>query len=224
MRGRRSTAVSSMGGRASISKTETISMRPLEDQLANRVKILQTITIVWMVVELCVALSAGIHAHSIVLTAFGADSGIELLSALVVFRRFSIGPKEEGRAAKLCGLLLYLLGTYIVASVLLRLLRPEIDPQPTSAGIVLLVAAALIMPALGRTKKKLAAETGSGSLRADAAQSNICAYMSWIALAGLLLTTFFHVPWADSIAALLLLPIILKEAAQARRGTPCDCC
>jgi divalent metal cation (Fe/Co/Zn/Cd) transporter len=77
---------------------------------------------------------------------------------------------------------------------------------------------------LGRAKKKLAMETGSKALNADAAQSNICAYMSWIALAGLSFKYFFHLPWADSLAALALLPIVLKEAGEARKGETCEGC
>jgi len=75
-----------------------------------------------------------------------------------------------------------------------------------------------------QAKKRLAAETGSRALKADAAQSDICAYMSWIALAGLLVNFFLHIPWADSVAALLLLPIVLKEAREASKGEVCEYC
>ncbi len=60
-------------------------------------------------------------------------------------------------------------------------------------------------------------------MKADAAQSNLCAYMAWIALAGLVLNALFHVPWADSVAALFLLPLILREANEARKGGVCEC-
>lgn len=72
----------------------------------------------------------------------------------------------------------------------------------------------------GTAKKRLAKSTGSGNLRADAAQTNICAYMSWIAL---LLKATLHLSWADSVEALLLLPLILREADEARRGGICEC-
>ncbi len=176
-----------------------------------------------MSVELCVALFTGIRARSVALTAFGADSGIELLSALVVLRRFSSRSISERLAARISGVLLYALAAYILVTSGLSLLSPRLQPEPTVLGIGLLIAAAIIMPLLGRAKKKLAARTGSRALRADAAQSNICAYMSWIALAGLLINFFFHFAWADSAAALLLLPIVLKEAGQASKGDVCEC-
>lgn len=192
-------------------------------QQASTVRILQLFTIGWMCVELGVALFAGIRACSVALTAFGADSGIELLSAVVVLRRFASGRISERRAAWISAVLLYVLALYILATSVLSFMSTRLHPEPTVLGIGLLIAAAIIMPLLGRAKKRLAAETGSRALGADAAQSNICAYMSWIALAGLLVNFFFHLAWADSAAALLLLPIVLKEAGEANKGEVCHC-
>ena len=190
---------------------------------SHLVFLVQTITIVWMAIEFGISLYAGIQAHSIALTAFGADSAIELLSALIVLRRFALGPSTERQAARLSGFLLYALATYILITSALSLFKHQPQPEPTVLGIAILAAAAIIMPLLGRAKKRLAVQTVSRALRADAAQSNICAYMSWIALAGLLLNFLFHIPWADSAAALLLLPIVLKEAREAGKGEACDC-
>ncbi len=192
-------------------------------QQASAVRMLQLFTIGWMCVELGVALFAGIRACSVALTAFGADSGIELLSAFVVLRRFASGPISERRAAQISAVLLYVLAAYILVTSVLILMSTRLQPEPTVLGIGLLIAAAIIMPLLGRAMKKLAAETGSRALRADVAQSNICAYMSWIALAGLLVNSFFRLARADSAAALLLLPIVLKEARDARKGEVCAC-
>ena len=192
-------------------------------QQASTIRMLQLFTIVWMSVELGVALFTGIRARSIALTAFGADSGIELLSAFVVLQRFASGSISERQAARISGVLLYVLAAYILVSSVLSFMGTRPQPEPTVLGIGLLIAAAIIMPLLGRAKKKLSAQTGSRALSADAAQSNICAYMSWIALAGLLVNFFFHLGWADSAAALLLLPIVLKEAGEASKGEVCEC-
>lgn len=201
---------------------EQVLANPLKQQ-ASTVRMLQLFTIGWMCVELGVALFAGIRASSVALTAFGADSGIELLSAFVVLGRFVSRPISERRAARTSAVLLYLLAAYILVTSILSFMSIRFQPEPTVLGIGLLIVAAVIMPLLGRAKKKLAAETGSRALRADAAQSSICAYMSWIALAGLLVNFFFHLAWADSAAAVLLLPIVLREAGEASKGEVCDC-
>lgn len=190
---------------------------------APAVRKLQMITIAWMCVELTVALISGIQARSVALTAFAGDSAVELLSAIVVLMRFRLGPGVEARAARINAMLLYVLAGYVILTSVLSLISERLKPKPSPIGIGLLIAAAMIMPILGVAKRRLARKTGSGALRADAAQSNICAYMSWIALAGLILNATLHLPWADSISALLILPLILREANEARRGETCEC-
>jgi divalent metal cation (Fe/Co/Zn/Cd) transporter len=159
---------------------QTKSVKTVRDESA--VRQLQLITIAWMVVEFGISVYTGIRSHSVALTAFGADSAIELISAVVVFRRFRLGAGTERRTARISGALLYVLAAYILLTSGFSLVSKQIQPEPTVVGIGLLVAAGMIMPLLGRAKKKLAMETGSKALNADAAQSNICAYMSWIVL------------------------------------------
>jgi divalent metal cation (Fe/Co/Zn/Cd) transporter len=98
------------------------------------------------------------------------------------------------------------------------------EPKPTFLGIAVLVAAAVAMPGLAREKRRLSGATGSAALRADAAQSALCAYLSLIALAGLAINAIWHVKWADPIAALAILPLIVWEGREAMRGRACGCC
>jgi divalent metal cation (Fe/Co/Zn/Cd) transporter len=197
------------------------SSTTVESAVAASIVRLQWITIAWMCMELFVAASAGVRACSIALTAFAGDSAIELFSGVVVLRRFRIGIGAEKSAARMTAVLLYLLAAYILVSSSVALLSNRLEAKPSYAGIGLLIAAAIIMPLLGRAKKRLAFETGSDALKADATQSSVCAYMSWIALAGLGINAVFHLPWADSVAALLLIPLVVKEANDARRGKAC---
>lgn len=185
---------------------------------------LQYVSIAWMCLELLLGVGEGIRDRSVALTAFGADSLVELISALVVLRRFQIGPAGERRAAFLSAILLYLIVGYIVTTSILSLLVPRLRPEASGLGIVVLLVAAIGMPLLGKAKRRLAQSTGSAALQADSTQTAICAYMAWIGLGGLLANAIFHVPWADSVAALLLLPLVLREANRARRGELCECC
>ena len=191
-------------------------------QHKTRIRAIQQLTIAWMCVELFLATIAGIRAHSVALTAFAGDSAVELFSAIVVLQRFRLGPGSERATAKVNAVLLYVLAIYIAVSSSLTLFG-HFRPEPSVLGIVLLIASAIIMPWLGASKKRLAFQTNSGALKADAAQSNICAYMSWIALAGLVTNAVLHILWADSVAALLLLPLVLYEANETRKGESCNC-
>src|ERR1700753_2320997 len=74
------------------------------------VRRLQVLTICWMLVECSMALTASWRAHSPALLAFGADSSVELLSAVVVLLQFtSIFKISTERATRIAGILLYLL-------------------------------------------------------------------------------------------------------------------
>jgi divalent metal cation (Fe/Co/Zn/Cd) transporter len=49
-------------------------------------------------------------------------------------------------------------------------------------------------------------------------------YLSLIALAGLTINAIWHVKWADPVAALAVLPLIVWEGREAVRGKACGCC
>lgn len=159
------------------------------------------------------------------LLAFGGDSAIELISATVVIWRFrghGVREHAERRAARIAGALLFVLAGYVIASILTLLGYGE--PKPTYFGIAVLVAAATAMPWLANEKRRLSAATGSAALRADAAESALCGYLSLIALVGLGVNAIWHIAWADPVAALAITPLIAWEGREAIRGKACGCC
>jgi divalent metal cation (Fe/Co/Zn/Cd) transporter len=192
----------------------------------HRVRQIQTITIAWMSVEAVVSLLAAWMAHSPALLAFGGDSAIELLSAVVVYWRFRSKRSDERTeelAARITGSLLFALSAYVALVAALALLGHR-EVRPSYLGIVVLIVAAIAMPVLARQKRQLSALTASAALRADAAESALCGYLSIIALAGLVANAFWGVTWADPIAALCLIPLVVREGWQALKGRPCECC
>jgi len=192
----------------------------------HRIRRIQTITIAWMSAEAVVSLLAAWMAHSPALLAFGGDSGIELLSAVVVYWRFrSKGSDErtEKLAARITGSVLFALAAYVALVAALALLGHS-EVRPSFLGIVVLIVAAVVMPLLAQQKRRLSALTASAALRADAAESALCGYLSIIALAGLVANAFWGITWADPVAALCLIPLVAREGWQALKGRPCDCC
>jgi divalent metal cation (Fe/Co/Zn/Cd) transporter len=178
-----------------------------------------------MTVEASVSLSAAWTAHSPALLAFGGDSAIELLSAIVVLWRFRSSAQErsEKQVARIAAGLLFILGAYVTVISATTLMGHR-EARTTYLGIAILVGAAAIMPWLAKEKRRLSAVTGSAALRADAAESALCAYLSLIALVGLGINAIWHIPWADPLAALVIVPLILWEGRQAMRGKACGCC
>ena len=62
------------------------------------------------------------------------------------------------------------------------------------------------------------------ALAADSRQTSLCAYLSAILLGGLALNAWQGWWWADPVAALVMVPIILREGLEALRGEACSDC
>jgi divalent metal cation (Fe/Co/Zn/Cd) transporter len=191
---------------------------------------LEIMTIIWMVIEAAVAVAAGILASSLLLVAFGIDSAIELVSGIVVFRRFRFEFNEqsedalhsaksiERKAARIAGYLLLLLSAYIVLQAIFGLVtRHAAETSPV--GIAVAIIAAFGMPLLAKRKLRVANRIDSRSLRADAMETLTCGYLAWILLAGLVLNAIAHWWWwIDSVASLAIVPLLVREAREAVRG------
>jgi len=189
---------------------------------AARVVRLQILTLGWMTVEAAASIAAAVGAGSLALAAFGGDSLIELASAVVVLVRFSDHRRmPERMAARIAGVLLLVLAALVVAGSIASLFGIR-EPQPSRLGMAVLLCAAVIMPWLAREKRRLAAEHESAALRADAAESALCGYLALIALGGVAINTIWTVPSADAIAAVAIVPFIVREGWIAvRRAEVC---
>jgi divalent metal cation (Fe/Co/Zn/Cd) transporter len=64
-------------------------------------------------------------------------------------------------------------------------------------------------------KRKIAREMGSRALEADALETFICAYLSLTLLLGLGLNALLNWWWADPLAALAMVPFLVKEGWEA---------
>lgn len=193
--------------------------------LKRRARSLQLLTVVWMMIEAALSLASAWNAHSPALFGFGGDSAIELFSAVVVLWRFH--PNADSRAAektasRIAGVLLFVVAAFVLFVSVFALLGYQ-EPRPSFFGIAVLFVAAFGMPILASQKRKVAAQLSSPSLRADAAQSSLCGYLSWIALVGLVVNAFFHWSWADPVAGLALLPFVVKEGWESIRSARVHC-
>jgi divalent metal cation (Fe/Co/Zn/Cd) transporter len=189
----------------------------------SRLALLQWLTLGWMLIECAVSLVSAMRAHSPALLAFGADSFVELLSAALVL--LTISPRlriDQHRANLAAGSLLFILAA-IVATTSSLAFAGRIQPRTSPFGIAITAAALCVMPFFAWYKRKLARQTGNNTLAADAVQSASCAYLAAITLAGLLMNAVFGIASADSVAALVAIPILLVEGQRAVRGQSCGC-
>ena len=203
---------------------------PSRDSAVRRAIGLEWITIAWMLIEGAVAIWSGVIAHSVSVTAFGIDSIIELMSAGVLMWRLQtevrhgveFAKNTEHRAHQIAGALLLLLAAYVVVSAGLSLIHRQ-GQEFTWAGLAVTAAAALIMNPLARAKLKVADELSSRALRADAAESLTCGYLSIIVLVGLIAQYFLNAWWIDAAASLFIVWYLVREGLEGVR-TEGDCC
>jgi divalent metal cation (Fe/Co/Zn/Cd) transporter len=200
-------------------EAQNISARPV---LVRRGRLLEYFTIGWNLLEAVVAVGSGIIAGSIALVGFGVDSLIESLSgSILLWRLADDSDAREQIAVRLVGGSFMILAAYVAFDAVKSLIYQE-APEASYVGIGLAAASILIMPLLARAKKDVGVKLGSRAMVADSKQTNICAYLSVILLAGLILNAFFGWWWADPVAALVMIPIIVKEGIEGLRGEVCD--
>jgi divalent metal cation (Fe/Co/Zn/Cd) transporter len=187
---------------------------------------LEYFTLGWNMLEAVIAIGAGWLAGSIALVGFGVDSLIESFSGAILLWRLASPAHDESRerlALRLVSVSFFLLAAYVCFEAIKSLLAAE-PPEASVVGIVLAAVSLIVMPFLGRAKRKVAAGLGSHALVADSRQTDICAYLSAILLGGLALNALFGWWWADPIAALIMVPIIVREGFAAWRGEVCEQC
>ena len=195
--------------------------------------LLTYITLAWMTIEGAASLLLGWVSKSLLLEAFGIDTVIELFSAGVLLWRLQVESRGradaatveavEGRASRWVGYTLYFLVLYVVLNSAYGLFVAHrvTDTHESAWGIVIGLIAKIGMPILAGFKLKVAARLNSRALRADAIESITCGYLSIVLMVGLAATWLFGWWWLDSVAALALIPFLIKEGRAAISGTEC---
>lgn len=181
---------------------------------------LEYLTIGWNSLEAVIAIGAGLLAGSIALIGFGFDSVIEVSSGVILLWRLLGNDEREKIALRLVGLSFLALAAYVAFDAAKALWFREL-PEESYVGIALAALSLIVMPLLARAKRRVAANLSSRALEADSRQTDICAYLSAILLAGLGLNALFGWWWADPVAAFVMIPIIAKEGIEALRGETC---
>ena len=172
---------------------------------------------------------AGFLAGSVALLGFGIDSVIEVTASGAAQWRLRsdaepvLRERVERISLRLIGACFLGLALYVVVDAGKALWLRE-RPSRTIVGVVILVLSVFVMPLLARAKRKVADKMQSAALRAEAKQTSLCAYLSFIALAGVTLNAALGWWWADPIAALAMVPIIVLEGVAGVRGNVDDCC
>jgi divalent metal cation (Fe/Co/Zn/Cd) transporter len=188
-------------------------------QLHRRVRFIVFFTITWNVIEAVIALSAGAVASSAALIGFGLDSVIEVASAAAIAWQFTRKDPEQWEKAtvRVIVVAFFALAAYVAVDAILALTGVR-APEHSPVGIGIAIASLIVMPALAWFEFRTGRELRSKSVQADAKQLLLCIYLSGTVLIGLVLNGLFGWAWADSIAALVVAGLAIREGIEAWRG------
>jgi len=204
-----------------------LPMTPPRQRLAleRRARLLAWSGNVWHVVEFGVAIFAGVIAASPALIGFSLDSLIELAAGFVIvwLYRLRSGHADERRAQQLVASSYFLLVVFIVVESSYTLVGAH-HPEASWVGIGLAAFTAPTMPLLALAKRRVGYRLGSSATLSEAAQNQICAYLSIALLAGLLANALAGWWWADPVAALAIAAVAAREGVASWHGETCDCC
>ncbi len=205
--------------------TEMTNNRAVLIQQAFR---LEYITLAWMTIEAAVAIGSGVAADSLILTAFGIDSLIELASATVLVWRLVVelrngqtfAENAERTASRIGGALLFALAAYVVASAGWKLWTQQ-GAEFSLSGLIISVLAIPTMYFLARRKLQLANALGSRALRADAVESVTCGWLAFVVVGALVAQLLVGAWWVDASASLGVVWFVIREGREAWQGEGC---
>jgi divalent metal cation (Fe/Co/Zn/Cd) transporter len=195
------------------------------DHLKSQALILVWVGEIWHLLEAGVGLWSGIGAGSVALIGFGLDSLLELAAGAILIWRLQTEWQDkdeestaERKAHKLVGITFFVLAGYIFLQSVATLLGYFPEPQETTAGLILIVASAVVMTVLYFKKMTIAEKISSRALRAEAKETLVCDLQDLTVLIGLGANFLFGWWWADPLAALALIPFLVKEGWEGVMG------
>ncbi|MAY83496.1 MAG: hypothetical protein CMP59_05110 [Flavobacteriales bacterium] len=184
---------------------------------------LQIWNVIYDVIEVVVALIAGVSSNSSALIGWALDSTIEVISAATLGWRLhgEIEGIDEERVQRRKKITLYVIAAsftlvcfFISYDSISKLINQETAKWST-AGLIILLVSLVVNPILIYYKRDYGKKLDSSGLLADAKDTFICLYQTVVVLAGLLLSKWLGWWWADPLAALLIVPYAAKEGREA---------
>lgn len=189
--------------------------------LLRRARLLAWATIAWNVMEGVVAVGAGIAAGSLALVGFGLDSFVEVFAGgVVLWHLRGVAEEREQLGLRLIAISFFAVAAYVVAEAG-RDLAVVSEAGESTLGIALAAVSLAIMPALAWAKRRTGQALGNPVVIADSTETALCSYLSAVLLAGLVINATVGWWWADTLAALVIAALAVREGREAWRGETC---
>src|SRR5262245_40907364 len=171
-----------------------------------------------------IAVIVGLAAGRLSLLGFGFDAAIDAVASIVLVWRFRIearNPTRAERAERLAeravGLVLIALAIYLISTAG-RALVTGARPDPTPWSLAISLFSAVILPLLAIAKYRVARALGSRALRADSVLTAVAATLALVSVIGFVATETLHLASADSVAAIVVAIVLVREGSAAFRS------
>jgi len=205
----------------------------MRNTLYARASFLALFTIIYNLVEGFVSIWLGAADETLALFGFGADSFIEVISAIGVWhmvRRIKANRGEtrdefEQRALRITGASFYILTAGLVVTAGLNLYQQH-QPETTLWGVIVALVSISFMWFLIHQKTKVGTLLNSPAILADAACSRACVYLSIVLLISSGGYELTGIGSLDAIGALLIAWLTFKEGRESfakANGMNCSC-
>lgn len=191
---------------------------------ARRARQLSWLSVAWMTAEGAAGLFAGLRASSISLIGWALSSVVEGLASVIVIWRLTgsrtLSQSSERTAQKAVAISFWLLAPYVAVESVLHLIT-QVEASSSRLGIILTTLSLIVMPLLGRAKRRLGRELESAATAGEGTQNLLCAYLGAAVLVGLVANALFGAWWLDPIIGLAVAVIAVREGREAWRGEEC---
>lgn len=204
------------------SSTRTAPSAAERAALGRRAQLLAGASAVYNVLEVVVAITAGLVAGSVALMGFGLDSVVEVSSGLVIPCQFRHRMPEtrEQQALRMMAVAFFGLAAYVTVESVRSLVGGE-RPVPSPVGIGLAIASLVIMPLLSWAQRRTGRALASVAVVADSTQTLLCTYLSAVLLVGIGPRRHARLELADPLAGLVIAAVAAREPLEAWRGEGC---
>ena len=102
----------------------------------------------------------------------------------------------------------FAIALYVAYDAATKLLGISDEPDSSPIGLAITALSLVVMPALAWAKRRVASGLRSVALQADAAETQLCTYLSAVVLIGLAANSLFGWWWMDPIAGLVVAAVL----------------
>ncbi len=171
----------------------------------------------------------GILSGSVSIISEAIHSGMDLVAALIAFFSVKVSdnppdskhPYGHGKVENVSGVieavLIFVAAALIITEAVKKLLGEEIELENLWLGTVVMTVSAIVNTLVSRRLYKVARETKSVALEADALHLKTDVYTSLGVAVGLALILITGIRWLDPVVAILVALFIIKESFELLR-------